>query len=96
MSTYDISSIKRVLTRKVVKTHVAVVQQQRQRNVQKGVHVQSSCFFFFLLDLWIFYKYSGSTRCTVAQFPCMLLIELILSTDLQTDFFAVVSSLFFV
>ena len=39
-----ISSIKRVLTRKFVKFHVVVVQQQRQRNVQKSViHVQS-CF----------------------------------------------------
>ena len=39
--TCDISSIKRV-TRKL---HVVVVQQQRQRNVQKSVlHVQSSFY----------------------------------------------------
>ena len=39
--TKDISSIKRV-TRKL---HVVVVQQQRQRNVQKSVlHVQSSFY----------------------------------------------------
>ena len=31
----------------------------------------------------------------MAQFPCMFVIELILSTDLK-DFFAVLSSLFFV
>ena len=47
VSTYDISSIKRVITRKSVKFHVVVVQQQRQRNVQKKsvMHVQS-CFFY--------------------------------------------------
>ena len=48
LGTCDISSIKRVLTRKFVKFHVVVVQQKRQRSVQKSVmHVQRRPFDFW-------------------------------------------------
>ena len=48
LSTCDISSIKRVLTRKFAKFHAVVVQQKRQRNVQKSVmHMQSRPFDFW-------------------------------------------------
>ena len=74
------------------KCNAVVVQQQRQRNLPKGV-----MFFFFFANYtfyFLFYLFYFCAR--MAQFPCMFLIELILSTDLQKDFFAVVSSLFFV
>ena len=45
VSTHDISSIKRVFTRKFVKFPVVVVQQKSQRNVQKSVIAQFSCMF---------------------------------------------------
>ena len=114
LSTHDISSIKRILTRKFVKFQVIVVQQQQQqKNVQKGVmHVQS-CFFFsgtywFLINTAVLHAvcfllfkrdnvvHAWHFYARVAQFPRMFLIELILNTDLQTDFFAVVWSSFFV
>ena len=40
-----VSSIKRVLTRKFVKFHVVVVQQQRQRNVPKKREARPKLFF---------------------------------------------------
>ena len=39
-------SIKRVITRKFVKFHVVVVQQQRQRNVQKKRDAQEKLSFY--------------------------------------------------
>ena len=48
LGTCDISSIKRVLTRKFAKFHAVVVQQKRQRSVQKSVmHVQRRPFDFW-------------------------------------------------
>ena len=111
VSTYDISSIIRVITRKFVKFDVEVVQQQRQRNVQKKRDARAK-FFFYKLDLLIFDKHSGSYElyfllfkrdnilhawhfsARMAHFPCMFLIDLILSTYLK-DFFSIVLSLFF-
>ena len=60
LSTYDISSIKRLFTRKFVKFHVLVVQQQRQSNIQKQRDARVRA-----LDLLIFDKYT-STRSVVS------------------------------
>ena len=55
LNTYDISSIKRLFTRKFVKFHVLVEQQQRQRNIQKKREARVRA-----LDLLIFDKYTST------------------------------------
>lgn len=55
LSTYDISSIKSVLTRKFAKFQVVIVQQQRQRSVQKACKL-----YFFAIRPLIFDKYTMS------------------------------------
>ena len=55
LSTYNILSIKSVLTRKFLKIQVVVVQQQRQRNVQKACKL-----YFFAIRPLIFDKYTVS------------------------------------
>ena len=50
------------LTRKFVKFHDVVVQQQPQRNVQKKYDARAK-LFFCQLDLLIFDKYSSTIQC---------------------------------
>ena len=61
LNTYDISSIKRLFTRKFVKFHVLVEQQQRQRNIQKKREARVRA-----LDLLIFDKYTST--CSVVSY----------------------------